>query len=186
METRICKTCKEELTIDWFHLSRKTPKGNQYRHSCIKCDKGYKMPKILKDQKKLDLFLRGVKICRVCKQELSFDYFYEGMARCKKCYGNFLKSDKHKLQVKISRYKKTYGLSLDELELKKKSQNYKCAICEIEFGSAKGKACNIDHCHKTGKVRDMLCSSCNTALGLMNEDIELLKSMIQYINKWNK
>lgn len=39
----------------------------------------------------------------------------------------------------------------------------------------------IDHCHNSNKVRGLLCSNCNTALGLLNEDVERMKALIRYI-----
>ena len=41
----------------------------------------------------------------------------------------------------------------------------------------------VDHCHKTGKIRGLLCNSCNTALGLLKDDISLFKRSIDYLNK---
>lgn len=40
----------------------------------------------------------------------------------------------------------------------------------------------IDHCHKTGKIRGILCSRCNTALGGFNDDIKLLDKAINYLS----
>lgn len=64
-----------------------------------------------------------------------------------------------------------------------------CAICgEKEtslFHNKPGKIKNlaIDHCHKSGRIRELLCNRCNTVLGRVNEDIKLIQSMINYINK---
>ena len=41
----------------------------------------------------------------------------------------------------------------------------------------------IDHCHKTHKVRGLLCHICNTALGQLNDSIDLLKKSIEYLEK---
>ena len=71
------------------------------------------------------------------------------------------------------------------------SQNSCCAICltPIEFKRA-GKAvakqgwtksAAVDHCHKTGKVRGILCFRCNTTLGHIKESPDLLVKFIQYL-----
>lgn len=58
------------------------------------------------------------------------------------------------------------------------AQNRQCAIC----GDVPEKLF-VDHCHSSGKVRELLCHGCNAALGLMREDPARLVRAIQYINK---
>lgn len=61
---------------------------------------------------------------------------------------------------------KRYGLSLKDYESLHKSQDGKCKICKKDSSSAgRGNKLHVDHCHKTNKVRGLLCSSCNTKLG---------------------
>lgn len=59
--------------------------------------------------------------------------------------------------------------------------NAQCMICMKKPQLYKAHA--IDHCHVTGKVRGILCHKCNTGLGYFNEDVELLKSAISYLNE---
>lgn len=56
-------------------------------------------------------------------------------------------------------------------------QNGECFIC----GSKPDDQLHIDHDHKTGKVRKLLCRSCNAALGMCKESIDILKKIIEYI-----
>lgn len=60
------------------------------------------------------------------------------------------------------------------------AQNYNCAICACK------KYLVIDHCHRTGKVRGLLCKKCNTALGGFNDDTKALEGAIAYLNKVEK
>jgi hypothetical protein len=65
-------------------------------------------------------------------------------------------------------------------------QNYLCAICgNPETRMFKGKITKlaIDHCHKTGEVRGLLCHKCNSILGYANDSIELLANAIKYLSK---
>jgi uncharacterized membrane protein YvbJ len=61
-----------------------------------------------------------------------------------------------------------------------------CAVCgkpETDKRNGKIRMLSIDHNHDTGKIRGMLCGKCNKALGLLDENIDILLSMIKYIAK---
>lgn len=80
------------------------------------------------------------------------------------------------------------GLSSEEKVTKYnellKAQNNKCSIClKEETASFKGKprSLAIDHCHKTGKVRGLLCSKCNMAIGLLDDNLDVLNNIIRYL-----
>lgn len=62
------------------------------------------------------------------------------------------------------------------------SQDGKCAIC-LNFIEYKGFLTHIDHCHDKGNFRSLLCSNCNTALGLLKENIEIMHRAIAYVDK---
>ena len=69
-----------------------------------------------------------------------------------------------------------------------KKQDNKCAICnneETRKSRTDGKICAlaIDHCHKSGKIRGLLCHSCNISIGGFKDNIGLLKSAIQYLQQ---
>ena len=73
-----------------------------------------------------------------------------------------------------------YGLTTEALLALERSQCGLCAICGTR-GSAKGLA--IDHSHKSGVVRGLLCHPCNTGLGLFKEDLNLLDKAKDYLRK---
>ena len=60
-----------------------------------------------------------------------------------------------------------------------KIQNGKCAIC----GERKDKTLVVDHNHKTGEVRGLLCGHCNHVLGFAKDNINILNKMIDYLTK---
>jgi hypothetical protein len=87
---------------------------------------------------------------------------------------------------------KDTGLSLDaysKIYLEKRTaQNSLCAICnkpETGFSKRSKKTLRLamDHCHKTKKLRDLLCRPCNQTLGLWEENINFLESAINYLQK---
>src|SRR5215203_575928 len=73
-------------------------------------------------------------------------------------------------------YKKKYKISLDDYNEMYSNQNGKCLICTNEF-----KSLFVDHCHVTGKVRGLLCSTCNSGIGFLKDDIEMVRSALTYL-----
>lgn len=71
-----------------------------------------------------------------------------------------------------------YGLSEQEFQKLYSNQSGICAICG---GVDKGKELAIDHDHKTGKVRGLLCSRCNQGLGLFRDNSDLLTKAVLYL-----
>ena len=59
------------------------------------------------------------------------------------------------------------------------AQDGKCAICRLVCI----KSLAVDHCHKTGKIRGLLCMRCNTALGMFKDDPSLLLRAIEYLKQ---
>jgi len=74
-------------------------------------------------------------------------------------------------------YLRHYGITLDQVIAMKIKQDYKCAIC-----LKRKKKLHVDHNHKTGKVRGLLCFTCNTAIGKLQVDkgVQLLQRAIAY------
>jgi uncharacterized protein YlaI len=56
-----------------------------------------------------------------------------------------------------------------------------CAICG-KHQTILNKTLNVDHCHKTGKIRGLLCTNCNHGLGKFYDNAEVLKVAINYLN----
>jgi hypothetical protein len=78
------------------------------------------------------------------------------------------------------RRKREYGLSDEDMSNMLKLQDYKCEICQIDIDWG----CCVDHNHNTGKVRGLLCTTCNTGLGMFKDNSVILNSAINYITKY--
>jgi hypothetical protein len=61
------------------------------------------------------------------------------------------------------------------------AQHGRCAICHFKFSDECGP--RVDHCHRTGRVRALLCAHCNSGLGMFNEDVFALKNAMDYLLK---
>jgi hypothetical protein len=75
---------------------------------------------------------------------------------------------------------KVFGISSETYNALFDSQNGLCAIC----GKSSTKRLAVDHNHTTGKVRGLLCHRCNTSLGLLDEDLNSIKKMLEYLEKF--
>lgn len=123
--------------------------------------------------------------CTKCGEIKDATQFPKRQTRCKKCISeynaeyhqkNLSKRRDYKLKVK-------YGISHDEyLEMLEK-QNGLCAICHSSANDEHHGLLVVDHCHVTGNVRELLCRNCNLSLGNAKESIEILHSMIAYLNR---
>lgn len=79
-----------------------------------------------------------------------------------------------------SRRKCVYGVTAEEYARMNAEQGGLCAICGGTNGE---KQLAVDHCHKTGIVRQLLCGCCNTSLGGFRDSIELLLKAIEYLKR---
>lgn len=85
-------------------------------------------------------------------------------------------------EVQKRRRAKKYGLSVDDVEAMLKAQDGKCAICG-EKNSGNRINLYVDHDHKTGKVRGLLCHHCNTGIGQLGDDIRLVQAAVEYLKR---
>lgn len=96
--------------------------------------------------------------------------------------GSAREYQRNKLKYKDTELRRKYNITLEDYNQLREQQEFSCKICcahESEF--KKGLA--VDHCHITMEVRGLLCGKCNTTLGNMNDDPELLQRAIDYLRK---
>ena len=83
--------------------------------------------------------------------------------------------------AKVNELKRFYGLTLEDVSTMISEQGGKCAACG-EFPDDT-RPLMVDHDHRTGRVRGMLCNSCNLALGRARESINRLRGLILYMER---
>ena len=78
--------------------------------------------------------------------------------------------------------KRLYGISEEDYDLLLIKQDFKCAICG-EFSNATGKNArlHVDHDHRTGEVRGLLCYGCNIAIGFLEENPDKVQKVLDYL-----
>lgn len=79
-----------------------------------------------------------------------------------------------------------YGIDLLQYSQMFMAQNGKCAICHSDYGGHRNgeqKALAVDHDHKTGKVRGLLCEPCNQGLGKFKDDANVVLEAYNYLKE---
>ena len=180
--SRECSKCKHIKIIDDYDLN---PSGYLGHDSeCKECKRRrgelYRRNKGIRPQRTVPIIKNKQNIvthreCARClrMQELSqFNKHGGGTAYlgihpyCKTC-----SADRYLIE--------NYGITLKDKIQMFENQNKSCAICDNQFPFEKIK---VDHCHKTEKIRGLLCDDCNLCLGKLKENTTTLENMIKYIN----
>jgi len=121
--------------------------------------------------------------CNTCGEDKSVEEFYlerkKPRQRCKSCT---------RRAIRISHWNnRGVKITWDEYETMFLFQNGECAVCNKKLqrdSTIKNNTAVIDHDHKTGIVRGLLCNSCNRAIGLLGDNIEVVYSIIDYLGGW--
>ena len=83
-------------------------------------------------------------------------------------------------RLRNSKLRRRFGITLAQYRAISAEQNGKCAICG---GQDEGKLLAVDHSHKTGAIRGLLCQMCNRALGAFQDDPAILARAIEYLEE---
>ena len=125
--------------------------------------------------------------CPVCDEVDPIKFYYSkrntrSNSYCKECHKqrcrdrHFAKSVMERRST-VAAYK--YNITKEDYVLMYNNQDGKCAICKSEPKQKRGL--HVDHCHVTKKVRGLLCHGCNTGIGSLQEDINILTNAINYL-----
>lgn len=168
---KLCKICNQEKSINLFYKKKSGLDGLQSR--CKECIASY-----LEQRNYKPIYDGKLIECSTCNILKEKSLFYpdkrqkEGLRpECKKCNRDTV-------------LKRKFGITIDLYESMLSTQNNGCAICETRVPSGTGNF-HVDHNHKTGKVRGLLCSNCNTAIGLLKEEESIILKVIKYLKEHN-
>lgn len=133
----------------------------------------------------------SMKKCLTCELEKPIKDFYkrknskDGVNfHCKPCSRekrNNWNKEKDEEYWRYSSYRRaslSTGIPIAEIRAAFENQNKRCKICNR---GETNKFLAVDHCHKTGKFRGLLCQKCNTGLGQFSDDTALLERAAKYL-----
>ena len=118
--------------------------------------------------------------CRSCEIEYANNYRKNNLEKVrafKRKYNQENPERKKRWHYRSNWVKK--GYNADEVEKFISKQEQRCSIC----GVIPEKRLCLDHCHKTGKIRGLLCENCNRGIGMFQDDVAALKQAIAYLEK---
>lgn len=107
---------------------------------------------------------------------------------CWPCYiskwqkDRYSKEPEYRLRKREHHLKTTYGLSLEDFDNLLKSQDYKCKLCgmsTLDPSNERFRNLHVDHNHKTGRVRGLLCTFCNSKLGWFENRRDLINKYLK-------
>ena len=131
-----------------------------------------------------------MRTCTLCKKKQKESDFYKSNHNCKTCKNKMVRSwrkenpEKYFLYDRKIKLKNKYGMTPEDYDRIFSAQKGKCAICLTDDYLKKNRHYNIDHDHKTGKVRGLLCNKCNQNIGIIEDNIKYnLERIIKYLKK---
>lgn len=159
-----CPPCREEVIPVWQQAAHDRDKRKAAQQTAARPDNPARSAP------------EGEKWCNRCKRYLPHRKFTRTAkgasfsAYCRICQSEY----NYALRIK-----KQFGITLDQYELLLESQGGRCAICQRLPRSVRFA---VDHNHKTGVIRGLLCSPCNhKILGAAHEDAALLRRAADYL-----
>lgn len=174
---RTCKKCNTNKEIDCFRKAKNCKNG--YCHTCLECSRVllrvWSKNHFVSLRKSKQKYVRSKKGIEKNKQ-----YYIENKQEIDQKHAEYYL--KYKDKIKYTNIKKKYNITKEDLDTLYLDCNGSCSICKLpEKDNPGGKALHIDHDHKTGKVRGLLCNNCNSGIGYLKDNIELLEAAIQYL-----
>ena len=125
--------------------------------------------------------------CTKCEEEKPLEDYKTTRQKYKACYQCRLKQAAAYKRAnpnchRKSMLMKTYGMTLEEFDNMLVKQQHRCAICRSGSSGDSGSF-RVDHNHKTGEIRGLLCNPCNLTLGNAKESINRLSACALYLKE---
>lgn len=150
-----CQQINPQSINQFYKLSNKKP--NEFRGKCKSC---------IEEQAKIYRKNNPNKRKEII-QRYRNKYPEKAHARRLKCYWPHLNTNE----------------ILNEYQLLILKYNNKCALCKVDQSQLKVKL-NIDHNHKTGQIRGLLCNNCNRGIGHLQENLETIQNALNYLKEF--
>jgi len=130
----------------------------------------------------------GEKLCPSCETVKPVTEFHKNKntkdgtsSYCKVCNIKRAKDHGKSEAGRSCRLKRQHGITSEQYAEILKAQGGGCKICGSKQSNGRWDHLHVDHCHRSGKVRGILCNKCNTMLGHVDDSVETLLSAARYL-----
>lgn len=211
-ESKHCSKCREVKALDAFHRAKNQPLGRhpQCKDCRSELGKAERAVRGTRQAERMALFSEGLQQCSTCAEVKALDAFYRSSrsktgrkSECIPCYkakGSEYReregvSERYRrrhierrLKDPVKYYKESrdnqlrhkYGIDSGDYDAMLESQSGRCGICASR---PDGYQLYVDHCHKTGAVRGLLCRKCNSGIGMLGDTHESVRRALEYLEK---
>ena len=200
IDEKRCPRCQKTLPLGQFKLHYRRPSGTPYYCWCKECARTYtreRTRRVYGHQSRNNV-VDGMKRCRQCDVTKSVDQFKllskgsqkPGYGWCIECtaryaaeYSRLRRIDPDYIKkARQARIRRVYGLTHEQYEAMGEVQEGRCYLCRRKPDNP----LHVDHDHRNGSVRRLLCIQCNAALGMIDDDPELADRLAAYIRAHRK
>lgn len=150
------------------------PKDVRKRFCSIKCKQRTRNARI-------QAGINAAKIGKICAAETCDNDISHMRGDAKWCSDACAMRERSPELRRKYRLSSMYGMAIEDYDHMIKTQGDKCAICKRSDPNSKYNQWHIDHCHETGVIRGILCSTCNVGLGNFYDNPDLLLAAAQYL-----
>ena len=159
------------------------------KYAKLQVPEGYKVCRDCKIEKPMGEFSQDLRMkdkrsiyCSECNSSRKATYYAEHPEKAEEKRVKY--SDPVYIEkMKWARIFNTYGITKEEYKSMLSAQRDVCAICGRSNSQKNKGMLHVDHCHKTGKIRGLLCHNCNVSIGLLADDPAIFRRAIKYIMK---
>ena len=183
--TKLCRDCGEEKALSEFSPSSKNVDGRtSYCRPCMRRRSvRYRDNALGEDREHRRPAVPGQKFCSRCQRHQSMSAFgrnattADGLTTyCRPCHNAAGREAlERKGGARDYHLRRRYGLTSQRVDELIAAQGGLCAVCKVRPPE------HVDHDHKTGRVRGVLCSGCNQGLGNFRDDTAALRAAIDYL-----
>ena len=166
--SKICPCCKQDKPIEKFGRNLGTKSGKAVY--CLVCQNRKAKEKYAKDPARRE-YMRQYNL-KPERQASKTAYRLRPAVQAR------IKSNQHSNHLR-----QKYGLTEEQYESMRTAQNDRCMICgrTAEEANCRYPSLDVDHCHRTGRVRGLLCYCCNSALGYLQDNAEFAMRAHRYL-----
>jgi len=177
-----CKACKLESSKKYYfeNKNKRLDAQKKYREKnrdlIIEKQKKYQQRPEIK--KRMNLYEKDYRN-KSTNKERAYEYRKKNKDKMKEYCKKYRQNPKNREREINQKLLDKYNITLEEKNAMIDNQDGKCLICGDILD--KGSRTCVDHCHKTKNIRGILCSRCNSLLGFSEDNVEILKNAIKYL-----